>query len=279
MTDWHVDDVALREWLDGTDSAAMGASVEQHLLGCAPCRQRVDRSVRAGPPPLLPDLDVVWCRVQDRVEFAEPTPLERWLARIGLSPTDARLVAAAPAFRSAFVSGAVLVLAFVAIAAALGDTRGQILFLTVAPLLPCVAVAFSYDSDVDPALEQEFVTPYSALRLVLLRTVAVLAMVLPLVVLAGAVVPVPEPYLWVLPAVGFVTGVLALSTWTTPLRAAAAVGVTWFLVIFVTATEAAWSDVLRAPYQVGYLALAAASVAILIVRGRYVRAAVPGRRS
>ena len=278
MTDWHVDDIALREWLDGTDSPAMGASVEQHLLGCAPCRQRVDRSVRAAPLPQLPDLDVVWNRVQDRVEFAEPTPLERILARVGLSHADARLVAAAPAFRSAFLGGVVLVLAFVAVAAALGDTRGQLLFLTVAPLLPCVAVAFSYDSDLEPALEQEFVTPYSALRLVLLRTVAVLAMVLPLVVIAGAVVPVPAPYLWALPAVGFVTGVLALSTWTTPLRAAAAVGVTWFLVIVVTATEAAWSDVLRAPYQVGYLALAAASVAILIVRGRQVRAAVPGRR-
>jgi hypothetical protein len=204
--------------------------------------------------------------------------LERLLARIGLSHADARLVAAAPAFGAAFLGGVVLVLAFVAIAAALGQTRGQILFLTVAPLLPCVAVAFSYDSDVDPALEQEFVTPYSPLRLVLLRTVAVLAAVLPLVLLAGAVVPEPAPYLWVLPAGGFVTGVLALSTWTTPLRAAAAVGVTWFLVIFVTMTRAPWSDVLRAPYQVVYLALAAASVAVLIVRGRHVRDAVPGRR-
>jgi hypothetical protein len=278
MTDWHVDDIALRDWLDGTDSPARGASVEQHLLRCAPCRQRVGRSVRGAPPPRLPDLDVVWHRVQDRVEFAEPTPLERLLARIGLSHADARLVAAAPAFRAAFLGGVVLVLAFVAIAAALGQTRGQILFLTVAPLLPCVAVAFSYDSDVDPALEQEFVTPYSPLRLVLLRTVAVLAAVLPLVLLAGAVVPEPAPYLWVLPAGGFVTGVLALSTWTTPLRAAAAVGVTWFLVIFVTMTRAPWSDVLRAPYQVVYLALAAASVAVLIVRGRHVRDAVPGRR-
>jgi hypothetical protein len=278
MTDWHVDDMALRQWLDATDSPAMGASVEQHLVRCAECRQRVDLTLHAAPPPQVPDLDDVWQRVQDRVEFAEPAPFERLLARIGLSPADARLVAAAPALRSAFLGGVVLVLAFVATAAALGDTRGQILFLTVAPLLPCVAVAFSYDSDVDPALEQEFVTPYSALRLVLLRTAAVLAVVLPLVVLAGAVLPVPEPFLWVLPAVGFVTGVLALSTWTTPLRAAAAVGVTWFTVIFLAMSQATWSDVLDTPYQVGYLAIGAASIAILIVRGRHVRAAVPGRR-
>jgi hypothetical protein len=278
MTEWHVDDIALREWLDGTDSPAMGASVEQHLLGCARCRQRVDQSVHVASPPLLPDLDAIWHRVQDRVEFAEPTPLERLLARIGLSPSDARLVAAAPAFRFAFLVGVVLVLAFVAVAAALGNTHGQILFLTVAPLLPCVAVAFSYDSDVEPALEQEFVTPYSPLRLVLLRTVAVLAVVLPLVLLAGAIVPEPAPYLWLLPAAGFVIGVLALSTWTTPLRAASLVGVLWFLVIFVTALQVTWSAVLRAPYQVGYLALAAASVAVLLARGNHVRAAAPGRR-
>jgi hypothetical protein len=106
----------------------------------------------------------------------------------------------------------------------------------------------------------------------------VLAVVLPLVLLAGAIVPEPAPYLWLLPAAGFVIGVLALSTWTTPLRAASLVGVLWFLVIFVTALQVTWSAVLRAPYQVGYLALAAASVAVLLARGNHVRAAAPGRR-
>ena len=268
MTDWHVDNVTLRQWLDGTDAPAMGASVEQHLLSCPACRQRVDESVHAARPQQLPDLDVVWARVRDRIEFAEPTRLERLLTRIGLPSGDARLVAAAPAFRTAFLVGVALVLTFAAVAA-FGGSRGQAMFLLVAPLVPCVAVAFSYDDDIQPALENEFVAPYSALRLVLLRAVAVLTVVLPVAVLLGVVVPAPAPYRWVLPAVGFVAGVLALSTWTTPLRAAGIIAFIWFLAILISATSATWSDVLQAPYQVGYLALVVGSVAVLVTRGRH----------
>ena len=39
-TGWHVDDAALRRWIDRADSLAEGASVEQHLLSCAACRAR-----------------------------------------------------------------------------------------------------------------------------------------------------------------------------------------------------------------------------------------------
>jgi hypothetical protein len=65
----------------------------------------------------------------------------------------------------------------------------------------------------DPALEPEMVTPYPALRLILLRTIAVLALALPAVLLLGLVVPGDAPFAWLLPAIGFVAVVLA-ATWT-----------------------------------------------------------------
>jgi hypothetical protein len=85
----------------------------------------------------------------------------------------------ASAFRGVWLAGVAAVLAFAALAAALGHARGVWLFLAVAPVVPCLVVASSYDPWMDPALEPELVTPYPALRLILLRTIAVLALALP----------------------------------------------------------------------------------------------------
>src|SRR5215467_10103592 len=93
------------------------------------------------------------------------------------------------------------------------NANGTWLFLAVAPVVPCLVVASSYDPRLDPALEPELVTPYPALRLILLRTIAVLALALPAVLLFGLVVPGEAPFAWLLPAVGFVAVVLAASTW------------------------------------------------------------------
>src|SRR6266496_47046 len=41
MTGWHLDDDMLRRYAGRADSLAEGASAEQHLLSCAPCRARV----------------------------------------------------------------------------------------------------------------------------------------------------------------------------------------------------------------------------------------------
>ena len=47
MTGWHPGDDALRRYVDRTDSAPEGASVEQHLMSCALCRATVSDSVRS----------------------------------------------------------------------------------------------------------------------------------------------------------------------------------------------------------------------------------------
>jgi hypothetical protein len=263
MTGWHLDDDTLRRYVERTDSLAEGASAEQHLLSCPPCRARVR------PPADVIDLAAVWERTRDAVEVPRPSVFERLLRGAGLPAQEARLVAVASAFRGVWLTGVVAVLAFAAIAAAVGHARGEWLFLAVAPIVPCLVVASSYDPRMDPALEPELVTPYPALRLILLRTIAVLALALPAVLLFGLVVPGETAFAWLLPAVGFVTVVLAASTWVSPLRSAVAVSSLWFALIWLLAFRISAPDaVLQARAQVAFLVLAAASFAIFLVRRR-----------
>ena len=41
MTAWHLDDDMVGRYAGRVGSLAEGASAEQHLLGCGPCRARV----------------------------------------------------------------------------------------------------------------------------------------------------------------------------------------------------------------------------------------------
>jgi hypothetical protein len=110
------------------------------------------------------------------------------------------------------------------------------------------------------------------LRLILLRTIAVLALALPAVLLVGLVVPGETAFAWLLPAAGFVAVVLAASTWVSPLRSAIAVSSAWLAAIWLLAARSGAPDaVLQARAQAGFLALAAASFAIFLVRRRRLR--------
>ena len=266
MTGWHLDDAMLQRYVERTDSLAEGASAEQHLLACGQCRARVNAAVD------VIDLAAVWDRTRDSIEVPRPSVFERLLRVAGLPAHEARLVAVASAFRGVWLTGVAAVLAFAAFAAAVGHARGLWLFLAVAPVVPCLVVASSYDPWLDQALEPELVTPYPALRLILLRTIAVLALALPAVLLFGLVIPGEAPFAWLLPAVGFVAVVLAASTWVSPLRAAITVSSIWLAVVWLLAARLGSPGVvLQARAQAGFLALAAASFMIFLMRRRRLR--------
>jgi len=272
MTGWHLDDDTLRHYVERTDSLAEGASAEQHLLCCEPCRARVNAAAD------VIDVVAVWDRMRDAVEVPRPSVFERLLRVAGLPAHEARLVAVASAFRGVWLTGVAAVLAFAALAAALGHARGTWLFLAVAPIVPCVVVASSYDPRMDRALELELVTPYPALRLILLRTIAVLALALPTVLLLGLFIPTEGPFAWLLPAVGFVAVVLAASTWVSPLRAAIAVSSLWLVAVWLLAARSGSPvAVLQARGQTAFLALTAASLVIFLLRRSRLRQLRPGR--
>jgi hypothetical protein len=265
MTGWHLDDDALRRYADRDGSLAEGASVEQHILACEPCRAR---TTAAATGVSVIDFTAVWDRTRDAIEVPRPSVFERLLRAAGMPAHDARLVAVASAFRSAWLVGVTTILAFAALAAAIGNAPGMWLFLAVAPVVPCLVVASSYDPWLDPALEPELVTPYPALRLILLRTIAVLALALPAVLLFGLAVPGQTAFAWLLPATGFVAVVLAASTWVSPLRAAVVISSAWLAVVWALATQGSAAAVLQARAQAGFTVLAAASFAIFLVRRR-----------
>jgi hypothetical protein len=277
MTGWHLDDDMLRRYVGRADSLAEGASAEQHLLSCAPCRARVTAAAGVIDRSVI-DFAAVWDRTRDAVEVPRPSGLERLLRAAGLPAHEARLVAVASAFRGAWLAGAAAVLAFAALAAALGHARGVWLFLAVAPVVPCLVVAAGYDPRLDPALAPELVTPYPALRLVLLRTIAVLALALPAVLLFGLLVPRETAFAWLLPAVGFVAVVLAASTWVSPLRAAIAVNLAWLGLVALLATHSGSPDaIVQGRAQAGFVVLAAASFVVFLIRRRRLRQLRPWR--
>jgi hypothetical protein len=277
MTAWHLGDDALRRYVERTDSLAEGASAEQHLLSCEPCRARVGAAASVTGLSVI-DFAAVWDRTRDAVEVPRPSVFERLLRGAGLPAQEARLVAMASAFRGVWLVGVAAVLAFAALAAAFGHARGVWLFLAVAPVMPCLVVASSYDPWMDPALEPELVTPYPMLRLILLRTIAVLALALPAMLLFGLVVPGETAFAWLLPAVGFVTVVLAASTWVSPLRAAIAVSSVWLAVVWLLAARSSSPEsVLQARAQAAFLVLAAASFSIFLLRRRQLRQLRPWR--
>jgi hypothetical protein len=278
MTGWHLGDDALRRYVEQADSLAEGASAEQHLLSCEPCRARVNAAASVTGLGVI-DFAAVWERTRDAVEAPGPPVFERLLRVAGLPAHEARLVAVASAFRGVWLTGVVAVLAFAAVAAAVGHARGVWLFLAVAPVVPCLVVASSYDPWMDPALEPELVTPYPALRLILLRTIAVLALALPAVLLFGLAVPGETAFAWLLPAVGFVAVVLAASTWVSPLRAAIAVSCAWFaLVPLLAARSGSPGAVIAGRAQAGFLVLAAGSFGIFLLRRGRLRQLRPWRQ-
>ena len=221
-TPWHLDEELAGRYADGALGSVLTASVEQHLTACAHCRALL------APHVDTPRLDTVWADVLERVEQPHRSLLERGLSRLGMDDATARLVAAAPSLRGAWVTGTTLVLAL-ALVAAYVATNGVGLYLALAPLMPMVGVALAYGPMSDPAHEMVVATPYSQLRLLALRTAFVVTTTLVPAALAGLLLP-GSPYLavvWLLPALALTVGTVALSTRVAPHLAAVALGIAW----------------------------------------------------
>jgi hypothetical protein len=254
---WHVDDTLLTRWVDGSDGALTGASVEQHLLHCAECRARV---------PQPDDLGAIWANVRHTIEAPAPSWLERLLLRMKVSVPDARVIAKSPAFRAAWLSGLAVVLGFVVVAALWADSRGQWLFLLVAPLVPAAGVAIGYDPQTEPSREVESVTAYSGVRLVLLRSLVLIVTGLPLLLCASVLVAGGITFLWLVPAAALTVGVLAASTWVSPLEAAGVLGLCWAAVVGSAGRGARPEHLLAGGFLAAYTCLAVLAVLVLALR-------------
>jgi hypothetical protein len=211
------------------------AVIEAHLMSCATCRNDLAdlavgsvRTNRADHP------DLMWNRVLERVDRPRRSVIERCLHRFGFSDTAARVLAVTPALRLAWF-GAVGIVALLAVVASNADGGNPWPLLVLAPLLPVAGVATAFGAALDPTYEIAHASPLSGLRLTLLRTTAVLATTIPLLLAATLAVPGGgwTPYFWLLPCLALVSVTLALSSWIAVERAGAITGVAWLLSLMV----------------------------------------------
>lgn len=266
-TTWHVPQERLAAYLSGAAGALEGASVEQHLGRCAPCRDAV-RPLSS--PAELALLDTAW-RDLSTTLLRPPLPGAIRLARrLGLREPSAVLLAATSALRTAWLLSALAALGFAVTASLLSRDGTLWPFLLVAPLVPVIGVAGAYGPSWDPLEGLVVTAPYGRSRLILVRTTAVLVSCLPAAALLGLLLPGPGwvAVAWLGPALALVPVTLALASFTGPRLAAAVVTLAWSLFVAGSLRSHGPTWPVEATQQLAVGLLALAAVAVLLVRSR-----------
>lgn len=198
---------------------------------------------------------------------------ERALLAVRVPEPAARLVAATPVLRVAWLVAVTVVVLFAASAGSESwrvDDR-WIILLALAPLVPVVSVALAYGPHIDRAYEVTLVAPLSGLRLVLLRTAAVLVGSFAVSALGALVAPGPAVLrlAWLVPSIATTACTLALGGRLGMSRAAMAVGTVWLAVVVAAAQ---FADDAVAPFRVGgqitWAVIAVMAVALLVADRR-----------
>ena len=227
---WHVAQDDLRAYGRGELAPPMLWSADTHLMACARCRAVLAEASDPAP------LDEGWERLDAELDAPRAGFLESTLVRIGVPDHTARLLAATPVLRLSWLGAVIAVLAMtVLVTNTVRATEAPALFLALAPLLPLAGVALSYGPVLDPTYEMAVVSPTHGFRLLLIRTVPVLAMGLALN--GAATLALPSYGLralaWLLPALALTSTGLALTPRLGPVLAPGLVGGTWVTVLLV----------------------------------------------
>jgi hypothetical protein len=259
---WHVDEPTWYAYAAGELGPAAEAAVETHVTACPGCR--------AGARALMPDPEPFWQAVHAEIAAPRLPWALRVLARLGVPEDDLVVLAAG---RDLLLSwsvavGAALVCAVVTgMAPARMPGGSQALFLILAPLVPVLAVVAAYDAT-DPFRELTEASPFSKLRLGLLRTAAALAAAVPLTVAVALLVPALNEYFaaWLLPGLALTVATLILLTWLTAWFACAVTSVGWIAAASVAAGNGAIDTVATTAGQLGF------AVAVVVLAALFARA-------
>jgi hypothetical protein len=263
---WHVDAEDLRAYSRGELAAPLLWSADTHLVSCARCRGVL---AEVGP-----SVDAGWERLDAELDAPRPGLFERLLVRAGVADHTARLLAATPVLRRSWLGAVVAVLVMAVLAAQ--STGSVTVFLALAPLLPLAGVALSYGPALDPTYEIAAVAPVHGFRLLMIRTVAVLAAGLGLAGLATLALPGYGlgALAWLLPALALTSAGLALSARLGPVLAPSLVGGAW--VALLLAAHAGQTHGTLVPFTAAGQGVAAAVAALaggllFLVRDRFDR--------
>ncbi|MEU5395618.1 zf-HC2 domain-containing protein [Streptomyces tibetensis] len=256
---WHVSEEELRAYARGELQAPALWSADTHLTSCARCRAVL---AEVSDPVAL---DAGWDRLDAELDAPRPGLLEKLLVRAGVAGHTARLLAATPVLRRSWL-GAVVAVLLLSVAAGHTVHGGEFptLFLALAPLLPLAGVALSYGPALDPTYEMAVVAPMHGFRLLMIRTVAVLAVVLALNGLATLGLPAYglRALAWLLPGLALTATGLALMPRLGPVLAPSLVGGAWAGLLLTADVLRAGADVPLAPFTVAGQSVAAAVAAL-----------------
>jgi hypothetical protein len=260
----HVTTAALERYATG--GAGIGAdalwAVEAHLESCAPCRERLADAVARHSPETVSLLALVQANLASEVARSPRMPPRRLPGRVsrwappGLWPR--------------------LAMTLLVLAAALGldlaasSQTVPSLVLLVAPVAPLLGVAAVWSVGLDPAHELMVASPRAGLYMVLRRTLAVLVVVIPALIVAGWPVGA-SPARWLLPCLAFTAGALALGELIGLRWAAAALALVWTAGVITPSVLAARTPVLLEPASLPYWAglIAVIAVALVLRRDMY----------
>ncbi|MEU9349243.1 zf-HC2 domain-containing protein [Streptomyces sp. NPDC048278] len=208
-------------------------ALEAHLEACRVCRDRLSDSVTAQAPAVAALVGTVWSDLEPRLADIAPMPRRRrWSARMSrwLTPTMVPWVAMVVAVT---LLALLLDLTGTVPGTGTGTGSGVSLVLLFAPVLPVLGVAASWSRGLDPAYELTASVPRAGLYLVLRRTAAVLAVVVPALLLGGWATGVTgvTAAQWLLPCLAFTSTTLALGGVVGVTRAAGWLVAGWAAVV------------------------------------------------
>ena len=221
---WHAGPDLLQQYAAGRLDPVAQATVEAHVERCASCR--ADTAALVAPDPPRSGLGPS----AGRDPHAGARPAAPGCCGGCTSPrSTSSSCAPRPTSWSRWRSPWLPPSAFALVAAQLSHDRQQLAWLTIAPLLPALLVAGAYDST-DPIRELADATPYSKLRVALLRTLVAILGAVPLVVVMGLVPEIDiSVAAWLLPALAIACVLLVLLTRLSAAVSVAAVAAGWVL--------------------------------------------------
>ncbi|KOT31767.1 membrane protein [Streptomyces caelestis] len=242
-------------------------ALEAHLEACGVCRARLADAVDCGVPAVASLVEAVWSGLEPELGTAAAAPARRrrrqpvWLSA-WLTPVMAPWLA--------MTVGVVLIAMALDVTEPAGFGEGVSLLLLLAPVLPLLGVAASWSRALDPAYELTAAAPRAGLYLVLRRTASVLAVVVPVLLLAGWPAGVSAAQ-WLLPCLALTSASLALGGVFGVARAALGLAAVWAAGVMapslVTRSESAALDASGLP--VWGLLLALGTGVVIARRGAY----------
>lgn len=258
--EWHVDAQLWRAYTDGALDEVIEASIDAHVVECASCRAAASEQVQDV------ELAALWERVRDEVRSPRVPWTARWLRRIGVADGDLVVVGAADGIAAAWalaVGGALLC----ALLSGAVPTRQDETFLLIAPLVPVAAVVASFHAT-DRLRTLTAVTPFSQLRLTLLRTIATLTVALPATLAVGLGIPGLESlaFVWLLPSLALTSATLVLLSSYRPATASGVVAAAWTSVVVASAGADRLAVLTEARVQLIFLVALLGLGGLLMVR-------------